>query len=158
MSDMEHVYIEIQQRINSGAVFSLPREKLERFVAALSMSNAFTHFSASGFPGTCETVRMALSIRISEDVNRQAKRESRIALVVSSFALGAGVVGAIAALWPIIFPSPTQVYALPSKPVHVVSPEQPAPPMSQAEKIAPPTSSPSKSFTSSQSPAKEGKK
>ena len=115
---MESVYIEIHQSINTGAVFSLQREKLEQFVAALSMANAYTHFSASEFPGTCETVRMALSMKVSEHANLQAKNESRIALIVSSAALAVGIVSAFSALWPLAFPSPTQVYATPQNPVY----------------------------------------
>jgi hypothetical protein len=118
------VYLEIRESINSGTVFSLPRERLEQFVAALSEASAFTHFSAPEFPGTCETIRMALSMRVSEDANLQAKRESRIALIVSSAALGVGLVAAISASWPLVFPSPTQVYATPQKPVHTVQTEQ----------------------------------
>lgn len=121
---MESVYLEIRRSINTGAVFSLPREKLEQFVAALSMTNAYAHFSAPEFPGTCETVRMALSMKVSEDANLQAKRESRIALIVSSAALAVGIVSAFAALWPLAFPSPTQVYATPQNPVHAALIEQ----------------------------------
>ena len=95
----ESIYLEIRRSITTGAVFSLPREKLEQFVAALSMTNAYAHFSAPEFPATCETVRMALSMKISEDTNLQAKRESRIALKVSAAALAVGVISAFAALW-----------------------------------------------------------
>lgn len=114
------MYLEIQQSINSGSVFSLPRQKLECFVAALSRSQAYTHFGASEFPSTCETVRMALSRRVSEDANLAARRENRIALIISLGALLIGFVSAVAALSPLAFPSPIQVYATPEKPVHAV--------------------------------------
>ncbi len=135
------MYIEIQQSINSGAVFSLPRKTLEQYVAALSMSQAFTHFSASEFPGTCETVRMALAMRVSEDANEQAKTESRIALKVSSAALAVGLVSAIAALWPLVVQSPMQVYSLQTKPVHVAPPEQSLPATPKVQTKSPPTPS-----------------
>lgn len=118
--DMTAVYLDIQKNINSGLVFALPRKKLEQFVAALSMANAYSYFGASEFPGTCETVRMALSLRFSEDANLQAKKESRIALIVSFAAFAVGCVSAFAA----IFPSPIQVYATPQKPVYAVQAEQ----------------------------------
>ncbi len=142
------MYLEIRQSINSGSVFSLPREKLEQFVAALSRANAFQNFSAPEFPGTCETVRMALSMRVSEDANLQAKKESRVALIVSSVALVAGLVSAISALWSLTFPSPTQVYATPQNPVYAVQTEQssgamPIPETQELSKL--PLSQPSKS-------------
>ncbi len=131
------IYSDIKHAINSGAVFSLPRRQLETYSAALAMQNAYAHFGNSQFPRICETVRMALSLRASEDSNAQAKKESRIALIISSFALVAGVVGAIAALWPLVVPSPMQVYSLQTKPVHAVLPEQPSPP-EPAKKIQKP--------------------
>jgi hypothetical protein len=131
------VYLEIQQSVNSGTVFSLSREQLEQFVAALSRASAYTQFSASEFPGTCETVRMALSMRVSEDANLLAKKESRIALVVSFAALAVGLVSAISAFLTLAFPSPTQVYATPQKPVYAVQTEQSSGAMPKPEDQAP---------------------
>jgi hypothetical protein len=128
MSTSSEIYSDIKYAINSGAVFSLPRRRLEEFSAALAMSNAYAHFGNSQFPRICETVRMALSLRASEDANAQAKRESRIALIVSSAAFSVGLVSTGAALWPLAFPSPTQVYSIQTKPVHVALPEQTSPP------------------------------
>lgn len=139
MTDVLPIHMQIQQSINSGTVFSLPRSKLEEFVAFLSRPRIFEHFSASEFPATCETVRMALAMRVSEDANEQAKRESRIALNVSSAALAVGLVSAGAALWPIVTQSPTQVYSLQTKPVHVALPEQSLPPTPQVAAPVPPT-------------------
>jgi hypothetical protein len=121
-------YSEIKQAINNGSIFSLPRSKLELYVAELSRSQAFSHFGASEFPRICETVRMALSIKVSEDANLQAKRESRIALFVSFTALVVGIVSACAALWPLIFPKAVQVYSTQSNPVHVAEPFLPEKP------------------------------
>lgn len=146
MTEALPVHMQIQQSINSGTVFSLPRSKLEEFVAFLSRPRVFEHFSASEFPATCETVRMALSIRVSEDANGQAKRESRIALIVSSAALAVGLVSAGAGLWPLAFPLATQVYSLQTMPVHVVPPAQSSPQAQQVvvpkqpTQIVPPTS------------------
>lgn len=112
--------VEITAAINTGEIFKLPRHKLEKFAAALSTTNAFGHYSAHEFPTKCETVRMALSLRISEDDNKQAKRESRIALVIAIFALFAGVVQAGFAAWQYLQPQPTQVYSTQDKPVYVL--------------------------------------
>lgn len=141
MTNAIPVHMQIQQSINSGSVFSMPRSKLEEFVAFLSRPRVFEHFSASEFPATCETVRMALSIRVSEDANAQAKRESRIAIIVSSAALVVGLVSAGAALWPIVNPKPTEVYSLQTNPVHAVLPEQSLQPTQQV--VAPKQTTPS---------------
>lgn len=132
------VYLEIQQSINSGTVFSLPRKKLEQFVSALSRANAFAHFGASEFPGTCETVRMALSMRVSEDANLQAKKESRIALIVSLAALVVGLASAIAEIWPLAFPTSTQAYATLQKPLCAAQDEQIQKPLQEPALHAPP--------------------
>lgn len=141
MTEVLPLHMQIQQSINSGTVFSLPRSKLEEFVAFLSRPRVSDNFSASEFPATCETVRMALSIRVGEDANAQAKRESRIALIVSSAALVVGLVSVGAAIWPLVFSSPTQVYSLQTKPVHAVLPEQPSPLVSPMNKLSQPTPS-----------------
>lgn len=93
---------DIQVSINSHEIFSLSRKDLERFVMALSTSDAHSHFNQNEFPAICETIRMALSLRVSEDSNFQAKRESRIALIISVFALVAGITQAGIALWQLI--------------------------------------------------------
>jgi len=65
--DMTAVYLEIQQSINSGAIASLPKERLAQFSAALARPQAYTHFSAPEFPQVCETVRTLLIVRSNEE-------------------------------------------------------------------------------------------
>ena len=112
--------VEITAAINTGEIFKLPRHKLEKFAAALSTTNAFSHYSVHEFPAKCETVRMALSLRISEDDNKQAKRESRIALIIAFAALFAGVVQAVLAARQYYCPSPSQIYSTQDRPVYVL--------------------------------------
>ena len=117
------IYQRIQNDIKSGNIFSKPRSILEEYVAALSKAHANSHFGVSEFPGTCETVRMALAIKISEDANSQAKRESRIALFVSLFALVVGIATLLLTFWSTIFPKPMQVYSTQNKPVIISEPQ-----------------------------------
>lgn len=65
--DMTAVYLEIQQSIHSGAIASLPKERLAQFSAALARPQAYTHFSAPEFPQVCETVRALLIARSNEE-------------------------------------------------------------------------------------------
>lgn len=67
-----------------------------------------------------ETMRQLLAARQSQEMHGEALRISKVALWVSVFALVVGVPGAIASLWPLVFPSPTQVHSVQTKPVHVV--------------------------------------
>lgn len=119
--DGYNIYQRIQRDVATGNIFSLSRANLQEYVAALSVQNAYTHFGQSEFPGACETVRMALATKISEDANLQAKKESRIALIVSTFALVVGIVSAIISLWVFLFPSPLQVYSTKNNPVIIES-------------------------------------
>jgi hypothetical protein len=63
--------LEIAAAIRSGDIFNLPRKKLEQFTVLLASSDAYTHYGASEYPRICETVKMALQARISEDQNKQ---------------------------------------------------------------------------------------
>ena len=60
------IYDEIRQNINSGVIASLPKERLEQFLAALARAQAYTHFGASEFPRVCETVKTLLIARSNE--------------------------------------------------------------------------------------------
>ena len=111
MNDQFEKLRELKKAINTGEVFSLSRERLEQFVAALSHPQAFSLFGTSEFPAICQTARQALALKISEDANQQAKKESRLALIIACMALLAGTVQAVASLWPLVYPSPTLVRA-----------------------------------------------
>ena len=71
-------FVEIQQCINSGAIFSLSKEKLQQFVTALSQSQAFTHFGTSEFAAIRETVGRALDMKVKEEANLQANKGALI--------------------------------------------------------------------------------
>ena len=99
MSDQFERLRELKKAINTGEVFSLPRERLEQFVGALSHPQAFSLFGTNEFPNICQTARQALALKVSEDANQQAKKESRLALIIACMALLAGTVQAAASLW-----------------------------------------------------------
>ena len=50
----------ILDSINSGAISTLPKVKLERFAVILCHKNAFAFFGNNQFPQICETVRLQL--------------------------------------------------------------------------------------------------
>lgn len=113
---------ELKRHINTGEIFALPRSRLEQFVAALAHPLAYTLFGGPEFPRICETAKLALSLRVSEDANLQAKKESRLALIIACTALMVGTVQAVAALWPFVSPSPTLVRASTPVPIHAPVP------------------------------------
>ena len=122
----ESIASEITAAINTGDIFKLDRKKLEHFTLSLSTANAYSYFSASEFPNVCQIVRMALSERINEDSIKQANRQSKTALIISVFALLAGILQVGIAVWQIRNPQPIQVYASKENPVHVSSLSQSA--------------------------------
>ena len=91
-------YLALVHLFAGGDISACSKAELERFAVMLSRPNAFTHFGASSFPQICETVRTLILVRMSEEQNVQAKRESRLALIIAVLALIAGVVQALAAL------------------------------------------------------------
>jgi hypothetical protein len=131
----EAEYAALNSIFLSGNIAASSKKELERFAIALSRPHAPAHFGASSYPQICETVRTLLIVRMSEEQNEQAKRESRLALIIASVALLAGLVQAVASLWPLIVTSPTLVRAarplpvLASEPlgVHLTSPRPVAP-------------------------------
>lgn len=70
-----NIYQRIQKDIGDGNIFSLTRAKLEEYVAALCRPQAYTHFGKSQFQGVFETVRMALTAKISEEPILHANKE-----------------------------------------------------------------------------------
>lgn len=85
---------------SGGDISASSKQELERFAVMLSRPNAFTYFGASSFPQICETVRTLLMVRMSEEQNVQAKRESRLALYIAGLALIVGVIQAVAPFLP----------------------------------------------------------
>lgn len=86
-SSLIATYHEIQGSINSGAIFSLPKEKLQQFTSALTRPHANANFGKSEFPGICETVRMVLSTRNQEDMARKAPSAQPLAANLTTEAM-----------------------------------------------------------------------
>jgi|CXWL01.1.fsa_nt_gi hypothetical protein len=78
------------------------KAKLERYAVILSRPHAYAHVSSAGFPQMCETVRILILVRISEESNREATSIAKIALWISLVALLASVVQAGVEVWSLI--------------------------------------------------------
>ena len=137
----EAEYTALVQMFAGGDISSRSKSELERFAVMLSRPTAFMHFGDKAFPQICETVRTLLIVRMSEEQNEQAKRESRLALVIAVVALLAGIVQAIVGLLQYMSPSPATVQAGQPQPASR-SATIPSPPrVSTLPASAPPTSS-----------------
>ena len=135
----EAEYVALTHVFAGGDITACSKTELERFAAMLSRPNAFIHFGASSFPQVCETVRTLLIVRMSEEQNQQARRESRLALIISCIALLMATIQAIVGLWPLVRPSPIQVEASKALPIYAPEPlvvrpvaQAPAQPVSSA--------------------------
>ncbi|MHB9119502.1 MAG: hypothetical protein ACYC2R_14715 [Burkholderiales bacterium] len=91
-------YVALGHLFAGGDISKSSKAELERFAVMLARPKAYEHFGAPDFPQICKTVRTLLIVRMSEEQNAQANRESRIALIISILALIAGFVQALAAL------------------------------------------------------------
>ena len=134
----EAEYLELNHLFGGGDISTRPKHDLERFAVMLSRPNAFTHFGAAGFPQICETVRTLLIVRMSEEQNEQAKRESRLALIISCIALLMATIQVSLGLWPLVRSSPTLVEASKALPIYAPSP-LPVAPVSHASSAPPAT-------------------
>lgn len=97
----EQEYVSLSHIFAGGDISKASKAELERYAVMLSRPNAFQHFGASGFPQICETVRTLIQVRMSEEANKEANRISMIALIISIAALLAGLIQAVAAVWPL---------------------------------------------------------
>ena len=91
-------YVALDQLFSGGDITKASKTALERFAVMLSRPRAYEHFGATSFPQICETVRILILVRISEEANKEASRISRIALYISIVALIASLVQAVAAI------------------------------------------------------------
>lgn len=91
-------YTELSQLFIGGNISTCSKVELECFAVMLSHPNAFTYFPDRSFPQVCETIRTLLLVRMSEEQNVQAARESRLALLISIVALIAGLVQTVVAV------------------------------------------------------------
>ena len=94
--------------------------ELERFAVMLSRPRAFEHFGNSSFPQICETVHTLILVRMSQESNVQASKESRLALIISCIALLAGLVQTVLSIWQLFTPSATLVYASSAIPARAI--------------------------------------
>lgn len=118
----EAEYLALSHLFGAGDVSRSSKQELERFAVMLSRPNAFTHFGAASFPQLCETVRTLLIVRMSEEQNEQAKRESRLALIIAVVALLAGIVQAVVSVVQWVSNKPVQVEASTPLPIRAPSP------------------------------------
>jgi len=118
----EAEYVELNHLVSGGDIATSSKPELERFAVMLARPNAFTQFGAASFPQICETVRTLLIVRMSEEQNEQAKRESRLALIIACIALAMATIQVIVGLWPLVFSSPIQVEASKALPIFAPSP------------------------------------
>lgn len=115
-------YAALNQQFSGGDISSCTKDELERFAVMLSRPRAYEHFGASSFPQICETVRTLILVRLSEEQNVQAKKESRLALIISCVALLAGIVQAVASIVQLPSSAPVVVQANTPLPVRAAEP------------------------------------
>jgi len=53
----------IRESLNSGAISSLPKGRLEHFAVVLCHPHAFSFFGNNQFPQICETVRLRAIVK-----------------------------------------------------------------------------------------------
>lgn len=113
-------YLALDHLFSGGDISGCTKAELERFAVMLSRPHAFEHFGSSSFPQICETVRTLILVRMSEEQNTQARKESRLALIIAWIALLAGIVQAGISIWQLFSSSPVRaveaipVYSVPS--------------------------------------------
>jgi len=118
MSNAE--YDDLSAVFSRGDVTTLNKKQLERFLVLLSRPNASTRFPGSLYPQACDAVRLMLTVRMSEEQNLQAQKESRLALIIACVALLAGIVQAAVSYLQFVSSSPIQVTANNPLPVRTV--------------------------------------
>ncbi len=89
----EDDYQKLSEVFSGGDPSKATKAELQRYAVMLSRPKAWARFTGGGdYPQVCETVRMLILVRISEEANRAATRISIIALVVAIAAFIASVV------------------------------------------------------------------
>lgn len=139
MPSTPRTYDDVRAAFDSGAVISAPKEELEQLLIAVGKARILNDANQARAAEMGETMRQLLAARQSQEMHGEALRISKVALLVSVFALVAGLAGAAASLWSFAFPSPTQVYSVQTNPVHVVN-SAPQPPQTESKKKTQPQS------------------
>jgi hypothetical protein len=111
-------YEELNRIFTGGDISKCSKGELEKFAVMLSRPRANEKFGTSNFPEICETVRMLILVRMSEESNAQANRVSRIAIIVAFVALLLSGVQVVFSLYNRSYPLATEMYV--SKPIEVM--------------------------------------
>lgn len=80
-------YHDLNGLLWNGEIGKASKADLERYAVMLSLPSASAHFNVRQYEQVCETVRTLLVVRMSEEANAEATRNSRIALLVAIGAL-----------------------------------------------------------------------
>ena len=80
-------YTNLSREFANGDISKASKSELERFAVMMSRPEAYRHFGAHSFGENCETVRLLILVRISEEANQEASRTSTIALRIALCAL-----------------------------------------------------------------------
>ena len=123
MPSSSRTYDDVRAAFDSGSVTTATKAELEQLLIAVGQQRIHDTINQARASEMGETMRQLLAARQSQEMHSEALRISKVALIVSVFALVAGLVSAGASLWPYAFPSPTQVYSLQTNPVHTLSVE-----------------------------------
>jgi hypothetical protein len=95
-------YTDLLHKVSSGELMNATREELTRYSMILSHAFAHTHFGHPQFTIICETVRVLLAARMSEEESRRAatlyETESRRTRRTSNIAISIAVVAAVASI------------------------------------------------------------
>lgn len=98
MKFTEEDYINLWNVFSGGDISTASKSKLERYAVMLSRPHASDQFGKN-FPQVCETVRLLILVRISEEANDEAKRMSKAALIIALAALGVSALQVILSFW-----------------------------------------------------------
>lgn len=85
-----------------GDISKASKAELERYAVMLARPSASSAFGQRDFPQVCETVRLLLLVRISEESNREATRIAKTALWIALVALLASVIQAVVEVWSLV--------------------------------------------------------
>ena len=107
-------YTQLTNVIDTGDITKASKADLERYAIMLCRPDAWRVFSEKRISQISEIVRLLLMARVSQEINREAKRISIVALLISAFALVPGVVQALAAVDYLSKPLSSQVMQQPA--------------------------------------------
>ena len=80
-------YHDLSMAFAGGDISKATKSELERFAVMLSRPQAYLQFGERDYPQVCETVRLLILVRISEEANHEASQTSSIALRIALVAL-----------------------------------------------------------------------